>query len=451
MVFLRYILILPFIYLFALPGCAKITPPAERIMDDERVELRVIVVPTLEQAEEVQIELKGGKPFWALAQDRSVHPSNREGGFLGSVRKRELGKEYQKALEGLKEGDYSSVFKTGDGYYGILQKTTTRYFKDALELYLAGSLDKAEEEFMKDLSLNPDNIYSYISLGIIYDKRGDFERAIEMYKSAIELDPTNEMSYNNLATTYFNLDRPKAAIETFKKALEIAPDSASIKNNLAWVYASEGINLDEGITMMKAVIEKEPGSTQFRETLSELYYKKGMYDDALREIRKAIEIEPDKEALRAQLKKIEDTKNRRLQPLVQRERLKLDMGLKDEISEETPPIKESTIVAMPEGPGNEEGYKVKMPVDKKVKKDVHIKVLIPRKGAERDVIIILKKMGYRVSMVGKAEKLYPHTTIYFRKGFRDVAERISQNLKGRNVIKPLTWKSVFNIIILVGK
>lgn len=451
MVFLRYIFLLLLIFLFIFPGCAKITPTVETIGDDERVELRAIVVPTLEQAEDIQRELKEGRPFWVLAQERSVHPSSIEGGFLGSIKKKELGKEYQKALEGLKEGDYSGIFKTEDGYYGIVQKTTTAYFKDALELYLKGSLDEAEKGFMKDLSLNPDNIYSYISLGIIYDKRRDFEKAIEMHKSAIDLDPTNETIYNNLATTYFNLDRPKAAIETYKKALEINPDSSVIKNNLAWVYASEGINLDEGINMMKALIDKEPAKAQYMETLSELYYRKGMYDDALKEIRRAIEIEPDNENLRVQLKKIEDAKNRRLQPSVKKEKEGLDLGirLKDVISEGIPAEKEPTITAEAERPETKLKGEVKIPKDKKIKRNVHIKILVPRKGAEKEVIMVLKKMGYKVSMVGKAERR-PDTTIYYKRGFKDVAERISQNLKGRQVIKPLTWKSIFDIIILVS-
>lgn len=448
MIFHRYLSILSFIALIVLTGCAKITPPSrEALLPEEVVELRVIVVPTSVESEEIYSELKEGRPFWVLAQERSVHSSSTEGGYLGSVRKKELGKDFQQALEGLREGDYSRVFKTEDGYYRIIQLTTTKYFKDALDLYLKGDLDEAAKGFMKDLSLNPDNLYSYISLGVIYDQRGDYERAIEMHKAALDLDPGNETIYNNLATTYFNLDRPKAAIEAYKKALEIAPDSPDIKNNLAWVYASEGINLDEGITMVQILIQKEPKKAKYLETLSELFYRKGMYEDALTQTRKAIEIEPDSEHLRAQLKKIEEAKNRRLQISMKEEKTGFDIGvrLKDAISEGTTTIEEPMIVT------EAKRGEFKIPADKKMAKRVNIKVLSWGKKEDKEIIKAIKKMGYKVSMIGKAEKLNPYTTIYFRKGFKDVAEKIGQNLKGRQIIRPLTWDSIFDIIILVGQ
>lgn len=484
-------IILPFLIFFSLilSNCAKITPSPREITDDERIELRAIVVPTSDQAEEIYKELSGGKPFWLLAQEKSVHPSSREGGFLGLVRKKELGREYQKALEGLKEGDYSGIFKTGDGYYALVQLTTTRYFKKSLEFFLNGSLDEAAEGFLKDLAFNPDNTYSYMTLGVIYDRKGDFEKAIEMHNAALELDPSNETVYNNLATTYFNSDRPKAAIETYKRALEIAPDSANIKNNLAWVYANEGVRLDEGITMIKELIEKEPGKAKYIETLSELYYRKGMYDDALREIRKAIEIEPNNENLRMQSKKIEDAKNRKLQPLIKREKAGLDVGisLKDSVLAGVP-LKKGQMAGATEGMEEKKSYvkkeeeqkkevsysdekefgpesgweEIKPPVsnvkeenkiasepDKKAERDVYIKILVPKKGAENEMITILRKMGYKISMIGKADKHTSVTTIYYRKGFKDVAGRINKNLKGRQVIRPITWRSIFDIIISV--
>lgn len=405
---------------------------------EERIELRLIVVPTLEQVEEIYGELQEGRPFWEIAGERSNHPSSSEGGFV-SIKAGELDKGFKEVLSGIKEGEYSRPFKAEGGYM-IIQITTTRYFKQALDLYLKGSIDEAVGEFMKDLHLNPDRVYSYIALGAIYDRKGDFEKALEMYGAALSLDPENETVYNNLGTTYFNMGRVKAAIESYRKALEVAPDSHNIKNNLSWVYASKGINLDEGISMMKDVLSKEPKNSLYIETLAELYYKKGLYEEAAAEIRKVIELEPDNEEFRLRLKKIEEAKDRRLHLSMREEKKELDIGisLRDVISEGT--RGESKIVTEAE----RDNLK-----DRETVKGLKIKILTQKERSEKEIVRALEKMGYKVSMIGNAEKSSDYIIIYFKKGFRDVALRIDKGLQGRQVLRPLSWPSQFDIIILL--
>jgi general secretion pathway protein D len=49
--------------------------------------------------------------------------------------------------------------------------------------------DKAMEYFKKALSINPDNPYAILNMGVIYQAKGEDEKAVEMYTRLISLDP----------------------------------------------------------------------------------------------------------------------------------------------------------------------------------------------------------------------------------------------------------------------
>ena len=64
----------------------------------------------------------------------------------------------------------------------------------------------------------------------------------------------------------------------------------------------------------------------------------------------------------------------------------------------------------------------------------------------------LKKMGYHVKRVDFAPKsTFWKNTLYFAKGSRKQAEALSRRLGGSTVIKPLSWSSIFDIIVVTGR
>jgi chromosome segregation ATPase len=64
----------------------------------------------------------------------------------------------------------------------------------------------------------------------------------------------------------------------------------------------------------------------------------------------------------------------------------------------------------------------------------------------------LKKMGYDVKRVDFAPKsTFSKNTLFFAKGIRKQAEALSRSLGGSTVIKPLSWYSIFDIIVVTGR
>ncbi|MBI2061206.1 MAG: LytR C-terminal domain-containing protein [Nitrospirae bacterium] len=62
----------------------------------------------------------------------------------------------------------------------------------------------------------------------------------------------------------------------------------------------------------------------------------------------------------------------------------------------------------------------------------------------------LKKHGFTVSKVDKADKIFDSTVIYYKDGARDDAKKIADLMPSTQSIKPLSWESQFDLIIVVG-
>jgi hypothetical protein len=58
-------------------------------------------------------------------------------------------------------------------------------------------------------------------------------------------------------------------------------------------------------------------------------------------------------------------------------------------------------------------------------------------------------MGYRVEDIGTATRTdYTVNTIYFAPDYKTEAQRLAAQLGGKTIAKPLTWSSVFHIIVV---
>ena len=63
----------------------------------------------------------------------------------------------------------------------------------------------------------------------------------------------------------------------------------------------------------------------------------------------------------------------------------------------------------------------------------------------------LTAMGYKVESVTMAENAdYPANTVYFTEKYKKEAKTLASRLGKNTIVKPLTWKSVFNLIVVTG-
>jgi adenylylsulfate kinase-like enzyme len=63
----------------------------------------------------------------------------------------------------------------------------------------------------------------------------------------------------------------------------------------------------------------------------------------------------------------------------------------------------------------------------------------------------LYDMGYKAEKMDMAPRSnFTQDTVYYSKGHKDAAENIKKNLGSDTVIKPLSWNSVFDVIVVAG-
>ena len=77
-------------------------------------------------------------------------------------------------------------------------------------------------------------------------------------------------------------------------------------NRLAWLYAKKGVNIDRGVQLIKKTLDIYPNRSDYIDTLSELYYAQGDIVEAVKEIRKAINLKPDHAYYKQQLWKFKN-------------------------------------------------------------------------------------------------------------------------------------------------
>jgi tetratricopeptide (TPR) repeat protein len=99
------------------------------------VPLRVIIVPTQAEAEQVLEELKIGADFSVMARLRSKDPTAADGGYMGEIRPGSLRPELAEALKGAGPGQLSAIAKLPAGF-AILKVLQPNEIKD---------LDEAEQ------------------------------------------------------------------------------------------------------------------------------------------------------------------------------------------------------------------------------------------------------------------------------------------------------------------
>ena len=73
--------------------------------------LRIIVVNSQQEAQQILDGLKGGQDFSTLAKDKSTDPTANEGGYLGEIEPAKLRLELQDALKGVGPGQLSRVVR----------------------------------------------------------------------------------------------------------------------------------------------------------------------------------------------------------------------------------------------------------------------------------------------------------------------------------------------------
>ena len=144
----------------------------------------------------------------------------------------------------------------------------------------------------------------YFKEGCRLQTSGDLEGAIAAYKRSIELYPTAE-AHTFLGWAYSFQGQIDEAIKECKAAIHVDPDFGNPYNDIG-VYLIEKGQYDEAIPWLEqAMMAKRYEPRHYPHmNMGRVLVRKGKYQEAIRELKTALDIEPNYAAARVELHKV---------------------------------------------------------------------------------------------------------------------------------------------------
>ncbi len=127
---------------------------------------------------------------------------------------------------------------------------------------------------------------------MIYDAQRKYDNAKEYYRKGLKINPNFAPAANNLAYLYAekggNVDE---ALNLAQSAKEQFPDDPNISDTLGWVYYKKNV-FSHAIVYLKKANDKIQNNPMMRYHLGMAYYKNREKENARRELKKALELDP---------------------------------------------------------------------------------------------------------------------------------------------------------------
>ncbi|OGP97885.1 MAG: hypothetical protein A2Z51_03220 [Deltaproteobacteria bacterium RBG_19FT_COMBO_52_11] len=160
---------------------------------------------------------------------------------------------------------------------------------------------RAENNYKKALEINPNVPELYISLGGFYVRSNKTEKAIAEYTTAIQKAPNSLIAHMALGMIYDSQKKFDQAKDYYLKALKINSRFPPAANNLAYLYAEQGGNIDEALSLAQNAKGQVPDDPHIADTLGWVYYKKNIFSRAITYLQEANQKVPDNPIVRYHL------------------------------------------------------------------------------------------------------------------------------------------------------
>ncbi len=199
---------------------------------------------------------------------------------------------------------YESVKKPAMAIKVYERMPASSPLKRNAQIQLAINLDAADrsDEAIKILKTvtteDPKDLEAIMALGNVERGRKKFAECAQTYSQGIDVLPQNNDKTNAVYYYYRGIceERSKQwskAEADMRKALELQPEQPHVLNYLGYSWIDQGINLDEGMKMIKRAVDQRPDDGYIVDSLGWAYYRIGNYEDAVKNLERAIDLKPE--------------------------------------------------------------------------------------------------------------------------------------------------------------
>jgi len=167
----------------------------------------------------------------------------------------------------------------------------------ALNLDTLEKTDEAKASLEKLIAANPGDVEAIMALGNVLRGRKQFAECADVYGKGIDTITKPEKS--NWVIYYFRgicLERAKQwakAEGDLKKSLDLFPDQPHVLNYLGYSWIDQGVNLDDGMRMIKRAVEQRADDGYIVDSLGWAHYRLGNIEEAVKQLERAVELKPE--------------------------------------------------------------------------------------------------------------------------------------------------------------
>ena len=174
-----------------------------------------------------------------------------------------------------------------------MRKGAAETFMQVGQMYQKkGDFHKAEEFFKRATTLDSENTIYLQKLAYLYQINKRISDALQLYKKIIELEPQNLYCYLNIGILSIHLKKAGDAETAFLKAIAISPKNSIGYRELAQLYLRAGVKLTKARELAEKAVELEASAVNYF-VLSWACDKNDDPASGLKAIEQAIKLEPN--------------------------------------------------------------------------------------------------------------------------------------------------------------
>lgn len=171
--------------------------------------------------------------------------------------------------------------------YGAQSKSSAVLEYIGKWLWSAGKHDQARASWTRSRAINRRFLPAYLDLAEADIADGNLDQARLTLAEVLEMDSHNFAGRMLLARVETKAGRYPEAVDQYRKALTLQPHSFLALNNLAYLLADKADQTDEALAYAQQAVEALPGSADAAGTLGWIFYRKGLYQEAERQLQRA--------------------------------------------------------------------------------------------------------------------------------------------------------------------
>lgn len=181
--------------------------------------------------------------------------------------------------------------------YALIGKESPLYTETQMRLagmdFRQDDMDATEKRLKRILKGNSKHLEAHLLLSAVRISQKKFQLLLDESEIILTLIKLPPQLLLNRAVAFDHFKNYELAEEMLRRILVHYPKHAESLNFLGYIYALQGIQLNQAETLIKRALVHKPDDGYYMDSLAWVYYKKGDYVRALRTQEKALKIVAD--------------------------------------------------------------------------------------------------------------------------------------------------------------